>query len=343
MRTNEIEAWAMQIVQRVSSGQPVEDSRVELKGEWPDKPDRVARRIAGHCNAAKGAPVLWLIGVDESTGIVPHKPVELADWWNQVKTHFDEVPPVIRDLSLTANERPFTALLFETDRAPYVVKVAPASGGVTLEVPWREATAVRSARRHEMISLFGPTHWQGRAWAFDAHVQAVNLPPESDRKPRVGYEFSLNLYFEHHRGGPLSLPLPRALVGVFIAIGAGGPPFILETLWTQAMDERGISSTSQVFIERSGSVVIGGSGILPGHAFDMHDLSVAAILRTASNETKVQAFVPLVRKPVSGGMPSWIPLDKNRWIDATSPPVPLPPGLERDTWFTVVKRPRFFD
>jgi hypothetical protein len=53
MRRAELEAWVLEVLERVEQGKPVEDSRVELKREWPD-PERAARRIAGHANAARG-------------------------------------------------------------------------------------------------------------------------------------------------------------------------------------------------------------------------------------------------------------------------------------------------
>lgn len=49
MRKTDIEFWALSIIERVEKGQPVEDSRVELKGDWID-PKKAARRIAGHAN-----------------------------------------------------------------------------------------------------------------------------------------------------------------------------------------------------------------------------------------------------------------------------------------------------
>ena len=70
MRNHEIEAWALGIIDRVIQKQPIEDDRVELKAEWPDAL-KAARRIAGHANAARGEPILWLIGVDEKAGAIP--------------------------------------------------------------------------------------------------------------------------------------------------------------------------------------------------------------------------------------------------------------------------------
>ena len=65
MRQVEIEAWAMRVVEVVGRGDKVEDSAVELKSDGPN-PVESARRIAGLANALRGAPTLWIIGLDES-------------------------------------------------------------------------------------------------------------------------------------------------------------------------------------------------------------------------------------------------------------------------------------
>lgn len=64
MRQSDIEYWALSIIDRVKSKQPIEDSRVELKASWPD-PKKAARRLAGHANAARGEPILWLVGIND--------------------------------------------------------------------------------------------------------------------------------------------------------------------------------------------------------------------------------------------------------------------------------------
>ena len=57
MRIHEIETWVLQIVERVESEQPIEDSRIELKSDWID-PAKAARQLAGHANAAHGDTLL---------------------------------------------------------------------------------------------------------------------------------------------------------------------------------------------------------------------------------------------------------------------------------------------
>lgn len=159
MKAHEIESWALSIIERVEAGQPIEDSRVELKSEWIPA-EKAARRIAGHANAASGAPILWLIGVDEEEGVVGARREDLADWYPQVQSQFDGLAPQLVDHDIAVGDKTIVALLFETERAPFVVKNPcfgkEGGGPVALEVPWREATSTRSARRADLLRLLSP-------------------------------------------------------------------------------------------------------------------------------------------------------------------------------------------
>lgn len=150
MRESEIESWALKICdQVVTHKNSVEDSRVELKREWPKDPKKVARRIAGHANASKGDFIIWVIGVDEAAHSVSEcSHEELANWWPQVEKHFDELAPQMTDLKIFINGVSLTVLCFETRRPPYVFK-----DGDKKEVSWREGTRVRAARRSEILLL----------------------------------------------------------------------------------------------------------------------------------------------------------------------------------------------
>ena len=159
MRPHQIENWALNVIDRVKSGQPIEDSRVELKSAWIS-PEKAARRIAGHANAARGAPILWLIGVDETRGVIGTQYEELADWYEKVKAQFNGLAPQLSDYNIPVEDKTVVALLFQTDRAPFVVKnpVYGKRGGgpVELEVPWREKTSIRSAARSDLLRLLSP-------------------------------------------------------------------------------------------------------------------------------------------------------------------------------------------
>jgi hypothetical protein len=156
MQPHELETWVLKIVDRVKAKQPVEDSRVELKSEWPG-PNDAARRIAGLANASHGAPALWIVGIDEKANqIVGADEQNLANWWPQVVSEFESgFAPDKQDLAIPTDGVTVVALLFQTDRRPFVVKNAQ-QGRVQFEVPWRDATGIRTARRRELITLLSP-------------------------------------------------------------------------------------------------------------------------------------------------------------------------------------------
>src|SRR2546421_7601874 len=152
MLKHQLESWTLEVLDRVTSGNPVEDSRVELKREWP-KPTEAARRIAGHANAAQGEPILWIIGVDDKAqSVIGADRKELADWYPSVVSQFDDVAPELQDLAVPYHGATVVALLFETDRAPFLVK-NPLGGHIDWEVPWRQGTKTQSIRRTNLIRL----------------------------------------------------------------------------------------------------------------------------------------------------------------------------------------------
>lgn len=101
MRAIEIEAWALRVINLVEDEAPIEDSRVELKARWPEDQNKAARQIAGSCNAAAGDLVLWLIGVDQVTGVVGDNPVDMATWWSRVSSEFDGQAPYVQEVFLS--------------------------------------------------------------------------------------------------------------------------------------------------------------------------------------------------------------------------------------------------
>lgn len=184
MKDHEIEVWALRVIDDVKNGKLSEDSRVEVKSGWLSA-DKAARRIAGHCNAARGEYVLWVIGVDEKKKtVVGADENELSNWWAQVQSEFDGLPPSLTDRLVYSGDKTVCALLFDTSRRPFVVK-NPARGAAKLEVPWREGTAVRSARREDLIRVLSPLEQQpefellrAEAWADIRETQdpqRVNL------------------------------------------------------------------------------------------------------------------------------------------------------------------------
>jgi len=99
MKSSEVEYKVLSIIDRVTLGQPVEDSLVELKSQWPPS-DKAARQIAGHANAARGLPILRIIGVDQVSGVVGAQSNELENWYAEVKSQFDGPAPYLTDLNI---------------------------------------------------------------------------------------------------------------------------------------------------------------------------------------------------------------------------------------------------
>ncbi len=140
MRSSDIERWALNVIQRVQNHQPVEDSHVELKSEWLPDHSKVARLIAGHANAARCEPILWLIGVDEERGVIGADYNEISNWLSQVNSNFDQLVPRVYHVNVPTNsDKTVVALVFETSRAPFVVKNlhfgSRADDRIALEVP----------------------------------------------------------------------------------------------------------------------------------------------------------------------------------------------------------------
>ena len=123
MQASDLEYWVIQIAHRVRNHEPIEDSQVEVKREWPSDHTKTARQLGGHCNAARCDPVLWIIGLDEECGVIGASGKNLPDWLAQVRSHFESLHPELeRDLNVPVDDQTVVALVFGTDRAPFVVE-----------------------------------------------------------------------------------------------------------------------------------------------------------------------------------------------------------------------------
>jgi len=205
MKPLAIESWALRVLENVTKHLPVEDSRVELKAEWID-PKKAARRIAGHANAARGEPILWLIGVDEERGIVGANFQELADWFTVVEECFDGICPTLQSLNVPYDGSVVAALWFDTSRAPFVVR-NPAFGntageGVKFEVPWREGTKIRSATRHELILLLSSIGGVPKFEILEGEIRFSALETSQLR-------FNLKVYIVPNNNSPLTFPFHK--------------------------------------------------------------------------------------------------------------------------------------
>ena len=215
MTPSALEGWVLRVADQVARGDHAEDSRVELKREWP-KPKAAARLIAGHANAARGATILWIIGLDEITGVHGAPAEELADWYSSVKQSFEGVAPTLYDLNVVVGDKTLVALLFDTDRAPYVVKNpaygSPGGGSVEREVPWREGRSTLSARREHLLRMLVPT-----AELPEIEVLSCKLSARSEQRPGapdVEKWYVHGTLYLSPRGSEVVIPFHRARLTV---------------------------------------------------------------------------------------------------------------------------------
>lgn len=228
MKRNQAEAWALQIIDRLQAGQPVEDMRVELKAGWID-PHKAARRLAGHANAARGDDILWLIGVSDETGkIVGADQTERADWLHAATSSFEDVvPDLLCDLNIPVDGKSVVALVFATDRAPYVVKNPSygrrGAGPISLEIPWRQGTAVRSANRQDLLRILLPASKEPEIEALSGELRVTPIPEGNRRAGGPEYEWGVwvDLYIIPRDGDTIVIPFHRCTGQLDYNDGAG--------------------------------------------------------------------------------------------------------------------------
>ncbi|MBN1359198.1 MAG: hypothetical protein JW993_01330 [Sedimentisphaerales bacterium] len=211
MRLVDIEAWVLRVVDQVNGAQPCEDSRVELKAEWPQDANRAARRIAAHANAVAGEDILWIIGLDESRGVIGADNNDLASWFPAVVKQFDGLAPSLTDVNVPVGDKTVVALLFTTDRAPFVVRNS-AAGPIDFEVPWREGCRTRSARREDLIRLLSPIGHLPAVEVLDATVAVWGPSPSSQQQH--SWDIALKLYVAPREPQRLVIPCHKCEVKV---------------------------------------------------------------------------------------------------------------------------------
>jgi hypothetical protein len=99
------------------------------------------------------------------------------------------VAPALQELAIEYHGVTIVALLFETDRAPFLVK-NPAGGSIDWEVPWREGTKTRSVRRANLIRLLSGLTALPDVELLDASLRAS----PSDEKETLRWRLEFTLY-----------------------------------------------------------------------------------------------------------------------------------------------------
>lgn len=210
MKKQEIEFKVLDIIERLEKGQPIEDDMIELKAEWPRDHFRAARRIAAHANAARGEPIMWLIGIDEKKGVVGADFEELSIWFAKVRSRFDQLlAPNLISLSVPYDGKTVVALVFETERSPFVIRIPDSSGIITHEVPWREANSTRSARRSDLIKLLYPTQKKPGLEIIDGKIELQRAIAGVAQNAAYQWTLSMKIYVVTFSSATLVIPFHR--------------------------------------------------------------------------------------------------------------------------------------
>ena len=251
MRKQEIALWAMEACQRVHRGVRNEDSRIEFKTTWPEA-KKAARRVGGHANSMRGEPILWIIGIDETSGVVGlTESRDPGDWYAMMRSVFDGVAPELGGaVNFDFDGKVLCALQFETDAAPYVVKNQAGEGGVQFEVPWREGTLLRSAKQHELLRLLLPLQSLPSFEVLSATVVA-----RGSGETTVEWSAELEVFVEPPQGRVVTVPFHRMEVIVHPNAGDGSQVTLTLDKRMVALGEYTLLDTMRIWATSSEAVI----------------------------------------------------------------------------------------
>jgi hypothetical protein len=253
MRDTDLEDWARSVVKRIRSGFRIEDDRVEVKREWPE-PQEAARKVAGHCNAAGAEYVLWVIGIDEKKGTLHSSKVEPANWFAGFRSCFEGVSPEYKLVHVPLDEGQVTAISFATEHAPFIVKH---KGGI-LEVPWREATAIRSARREELLRLLSKITVRPEVDLLSGSLLVEWR--ETDGKPSPQWTLGLDVYLKPASRSPAVIPF-HDCTGTLTVEGIGEVVDGRVSAWrNEGLASRAVEPTASNVRVTHSDIVIEGPG-----------------------------------------------------------------------------------
>lgn len=226
----QLEAIVLDSIDRLQKGNPIEDDRVELKRDWPDHTK--ARQLAGAANKSNGDEVIYIIGADEKTGAIhPHNGTDVANWWAQMSSRFDEVSPeLLRHINVPLGSgESVVALLFSTDRAPYLVKMGE-GGSPERDIPFRDGTRTRSVKRAELLRLLIPQAAVPMALLLNAEAQGTWYPAHGSPMDSVSVSGNATIFLEHTSSTSILLPkhetsasLSSESIQLKMAPSLGGP------------------------------------------------------------------------------------------------------------------------
>ena len=303
-RPRQLEYRTLTLLEALAAGRPLAgaDPQAALFRAWPGPPPVAARRLAAQANAARGADVLWLVGVDPRGGVRGAALGKFDDWLARLLPFFDGLAPRITAFNVPAGPRQdkqpprqVIALHVETDRAPFVIK----RGGraASMEVPWLDAGGeVRAAGRLELVKLLSPLHELPQLEILEAELTFYKNPhPTYSSKATFRWTLDGSVYVMPHADSRVVVPLHRCRGGLTTADGNFSSP-ASEVNLTADKNSPAIRLTdSAVLIEGLGRVFVYCSGsttrpeIPTGEAIAFTvDLGPAGSDRSASASTTMR-------------------------------------------------------
>ncbi len=277
-----LEKWVRDVCDRAKAKQHLEDSLVELKRDWPPNAAaaRAARQLAGQANAARGADILWLIGVDEKSGVVGAPNAETATWWRTIRGVFDDGAPILlQEHVFTVDDKAVVALLFGTEGAPFVIKVPKLDGSdIDREVPWRLATGAVSARRADLIRVLSRAVAAPDAELLRGSVRLSQSAVTSD--PNVIID--LVMFLTPRDTSPVVLPAHKA--SILIQRDSGLDILCTKCRFTVGADET-LARASASGLTLDGACRVTLRGLANAAPPSSHELRVTATLVPASDAT----------------------------------------------------------
>ncbi|MDX1388293.1 MAG: hypothetical protein R3344_03840 [Acidobacteriota bacterium] len=257
MEPLELEGRVLDIVKRVRAGRRLEDDRVELKAEWPADVVKAARQLAAHANASGGEWVLWIIGLDESRGVVTVAEDDLAEWWPRVKAEFESIAPrLLEHLVVPISGDQVVALLFDVTRRPYLVR-NPEGGRIQFEVPWREGVSTRTAKREDLVGLL-----YGYVPPLDVEILAGEISFFPDRQRGIGTaaHVEIRVYVAPSTDDAVTIPFHRC-TGELLFNGKKTPALEIRAFPPSRWLGHGQREPDSVtVVSTSHEIVIGGAG-----------------------------------------------------------------------------------
>jgi len=109
-------------------------------------------------------------------------------------------PPDLTEIRIHYEGSQLLALCFETDRAPFMVKNPTGLGPIQFEIPWRDGTATRSAKRRELLSILMPRLEMPTAEVLSGKIAVTsNTSTNILIKVYISYTGKGELVFPHHK------------------------------------------------------------------------------------------------------------------------------------------------